>query len=504
MTQSRLTRSSALRLTPLATCLALACGWSLPAIATEASSSVSAMPFGTPPGRPGSFWAPRYVAGQSSSKKLPPPTGAATTVVKNCNDSGTGSLRTAVANAASGDVIDLSQLSCSTITLTSGAIAISQDSLELDGPGADKLAIDGGYSAGHVHHAFAHSGTGYLNIFGVTVTDAKYVSSSFAQGGCISSLGSVYLASSTVTGCFAQSHGGYLAFGAGIFAAKGVTLFNSIVTANITNPISTIDSAGAGAGVYTEGYLRAYYSTISNNLSSGAVANYRTESGGVGVFNGDVMIFSSTISGNSARYTGYAGGLLVRDTTGTHVTQIINSTISGNYAGHFYGGAEIQSSLYLANSTIAFNTAGTVDGLGAGLDIYNNKSQSVMLYSSIIALNSAGGVDSDINSYQGSTVTGANNLITTFSGTVPPDTITACPLLGPLADNGGTHKTLTHRPLINSPALDAGSNFLALKFDERGTGHPRTFGVATDIGAFESAGDIPNEIFSSEFESRCR
>ena len=49
-----------------------------------------------------------------------------TTVVRNCNDQGSGSLRNAVSNASSGDTIDLGQLHCSTITLTSGAIEIGR------------------------------------------------------------------------------------------------------------------------------------------------------------------------------------------------------------------------------------------------------------------------------------------------------------------------------------------------------------------------------------------
>ena len=43
------------------------------------------------------------------------PDAPAAVAVANCNDSGTGSLREAVANAASGDTIDLSQLGCSRI-----------------------------------------------------------------------------------------------------------------------------------------------------------------------------------------------------------------------------------------------------------------------------------------------------------------------------------------------------------------------------------------------------
>src|ERR1700712_2237482 len=44
------------------------------------------------------------------------------TLVTNCNDSGIGSLRQAYANAADNQVIDLSQLVCSRITFTPGAL----------------------------------------------------------------------------------------------------------------------------------------------------------------------------------------------------------------------------------------------------------------------------------------------------------------------------------------------------------------------------------------------
>ena len=63
------------------------------------------------------------------------------------------------------------------------------------------------------------------------------------------------------------------------------------------------------------------------------------------------------------------------------------------------------------------------------------------------------------------------------------------PLLGPLANNGGP--TQTHALLSGSPAIDTGSNPLALSFDQRGTGFARTVGAQTDIGAFEVQGGGP-------------
>src|SRR5262249_11842944 len=88
------------------------------------------------------------------------PAHATTVVVQNCNDHGTGSLREAVNGAASGTEIDLSQLSCSTISLSTGGIQVTQASLILNGPGADMLTIDGGSSNQHYNRVIHHTGSG--------------------------------------------------------------------------------------------------------------------------------------------------------------------------------------------------------------------------------------------------------------------------------------------------------------------------------------------------------
>jgi hypothetical protein len=70
------------------------------------------------------------------------------------------------------------------------------------------------------------------------------------------------------------------------------------------------------------------------------------------------------------------------------------------------------------------------------------------------------------------------------------DSISGDPLLGPLADNGGA--TLTHALMPGSPAIDTGSNALAvdasgspLANDQRGSDFDRIFSTTVDIGAFE-------------------
>lgn len=60
------------------------------------------------------------------------------------------------------------------------------------------------------------------------------------------------------------------------------------------------------------------------------------------------------------------------------------------------------------------------------------------------------------------------------------------PLLGPLADNGGT--TLTHALLPGSPAINMGDPGFSgpPDFDQRGEPFARVYGAAIDIGAYEA------------------
>src|SRR5215469_12437429 len=66
---------------------------------------------------------------------------ATTIVVTNTNDSGSGSLRQALADANDGDTIDATGVS-GTILLTSGQLDVHK-SITLNGPGANNLTVDG-------------------------------------------------------------------------------------------------------------------------------------------------------------------------------------------------------------------------------------------------------------------------------------------------------------------------------------------------------------------------
>jgi hypothetical protein len=146
--------------------------------------------------------------------------------------------------------------------------------------------------------------------------------------------------------------------------------------------------------------------------------------------------------------------------------------------------------LYIANSTIAFNSAPPGRYAVVLTEYY-----TLDIESSIIAENLPGDVDAPPSA----TVSGSNNLIT-VSRNVPAGVITlsACPQLLPLADNGGP--TLTHALRHTSPAIDAGANLYMVPYDQRGAGYLREFGAGADIGAFEWHGEFEDSVFRNDFD----
>jgi hypothetical protein len=402
------------------------------------------------------------------------------TVVTNCADSGVGSLRSVIGCANDSNTINMANLTCSEISLTTGEIVVPQNNLVIQGAGTRISGQLNGNS-----RVLNHTGTGVLELAGLYIVDGHYVGSSANgsfYGGCIRSEGSVQLIESTVAGCVIHGTGGAGAAGGGIFANAGITESFSHVTGN-----SAIADSGApaeGGGLATPGPATIYYSTISNNSGGGLVAI---------TLIGNVDIINSTISGNQSSSS--AGGVRLEAKTA-----IINSsTISGNYSLPTAGGLLVTAStnLQIHNSTIAFNKSqNSAAHTSGGLQFYSGVSLTVD--STIMSNNVAGGEANDLYVGAGVAFAGGNNLIYAFApdqGTAAPVNfglpVGTCPLLAPLADNGfNISLTPTHALLSGSPALGKGSNPENFAADQRGTPFPRTstgdFGfVFTDIGAYE-------------------
>lgn len=429
-------------------------------------------------------------------------------VVTNCLDSGNGSLRQAVQTGAPGDPIDLTQLTCGQISLTTGRIDVNRDLL-IQGPGPDVLAIDGT----HIDRVFNQNGNYQLALYGLKL---QHGYSSTFGGGCVYSKGPLLLNNTVITSCQVLDFGGsgnYLGgavlanstlvminstltnnqiysslgngFGGGAFADGDVVLDHSTITHNsVVNASGGITESG---GLDIGGKLLMTYSTISDNAVSG-LANSPGSVGGARVFGG-AAISNSTISGNTA--DGGVGGLMIYGSAASP-NLIANSTISGNTAAAI-GGIYARGQTAMVDSTVAFNTETTFAN-GGGLRLAYSIAD---LESSIIASNTSASAAQNIALGISGGVSGANDLIgPSPSVTLPPGTIQSDPLLLALADNGGPTKT--HALGAGSPAIDAGNNSAGLTTDQRGAGFPRIVGAAPDIGAFE--GVDTDRIFANGFD----
>ena len=430
----------------------------------------------------------------------------AAAAVFNCADTGTGSLRAAVGSAASGDTIDMSTLQCSSISLTSGSLGVAVNDLTLIGP-ATGLTVNGKATFPYAQ-VIVHSGTGTLTVRNMTLAHGVTTS---PHGGCVSSNGNVVLDHANVNHCFMSfpNAASCPALGGGVYAKGDLTVLDSIVTNNAASCYSAsplLKVKEYGGGLFAGGNMTVRRSSITSNYVGGGNINSFSYGYGAGLsLHGNLEVTDSTIAGNSAGSTdclystfGSGGGIHVPN-AGSNVT-ITNSTISGNTATVFEAGIFTAGPLVLSNSTIAFNSASTNTTMQHGHDYapgLHVQNTTANLQSSIIANNkfdscNAGGSLSDLTGVS-ATITGANNLVM-GSTVAPAGSLTADPLLGALANNGGP--TPTHKLGVGSPAITHGNNAAGLTFDQRGPGYARTYAGTADIGAFQT-GDSP---FNSGFE----
>lgn len=375
----------------------------------------------------------------------------ATQTVTSLDDAGAGTLRSAIEQAASGDVIDFQPGLSGTITLQSPLPILDHD-LTIGGPGAAVIKVSGN----NLYRVFFVETESVVLISGLTIADG------LTEAGVAGTDG----------------------FGGGIFNAGELTLEDSIVQDNIAE--------FGGGGISSEGVLNVRRSTItSNSTDSGAVG------GGIDNFAGNVSIVDSTLSGNLADF----GAGVSNDGAGEiHVTAstissnasmlgggisnasgtvtVLNSTVTGNSATDGGGGMENLDDATLVFSTVAGNSSDTGDGGG----ILNDGTFTAR---NSLVVNSTAGDD-------------CANFGLTFDATGDNlDSDGSCPGfvqttavaldLGALADNGGP--TATHALGETSTAVDAVANCTDIggatnvDNDQRGVARPQ--GTACDIGAFE-------------------
>ena len=219
---------------------------------------------------------------------------ASNRTVTNLNDSGTGSLRDAIAASADGDSINFSVTG--TITLTTAELAIAH-SITINGPGANVLTISSNNSG--LYRIFNIT-SGTVSISGLTISNGIVQFGSTIGGGGIHNSGTL-----TVNNCVIDSN---QASGSGVAPAVGGGIVNE-TSATLTMVNCTVSNNGAGAasgadggGIYSTGTLTMTNCTVSGNggVSGGQFGGQTVGGGIMNSGNGTLSMLNCTVSNNFA------------------------------------------------------------------------------------------------------------------------------------------------------------------------------------------------------------
>ncbi len=376
------------------------------------------------------------------------------------------------------------------------------------------------------------SGGGLYNVGTATVSNSTFTNNSagintgigknifnysFGSGGGIENGGTLTVSDSTFSGNSAI--GGYSGGnGGGIDSDSLLTVSNCTFTSNYAGYAGYLGSGGytpavgSGGGISGEGIVSDC--TFTDNFAG-------DEGGG---FSGGGILTNCTFTGNGANgfSMAFGGGLYSSGTLMVTDSSFTNNSIfaflgnvgigdnSGDGGGIYNGGTLTMANctfsnddcgLYndgtatLTNCTVSGNTSPAAGGIYNGGNLTLNNTIVAGNTSTATSDNDISGQVEPTSAYNligdGSGITNlseldSSNLIGTAADPINP-------LLGPLADYGGPTQTMALLP--GSPAIDAGSNALAvdangnpLTTDQRGAGFPRVINGSVDIGAFESQG----------------
>jgi hypothetical protein len=334
-----------------------------------------------------------------------------------------------------------------TIPITLGQIVVTET-------GADNRTTINGPSGGivisgnHATRPIQINGGVFATLDGLTFVDG-YAD----QGGAIVNLGDLTVSNSTFRNNFADTNAGASGGVGGAISNLGVL--------NVSNSLFYLNRGELGGAINSSNGL-----TVTDSIFSSNEALFN--GGGLRSF-GTTIISGSTFSNNQAANGG--GGLINHgDLTIVNSTLAHNTALDGGGLQVFGGTAE------LTHVTVAYNTA-TRAGGGLAANV-----STVTATNTIIAGNSA----ANQNDVWGNLAPASSfNLLNQSAATAGLDTF---------GDNGGLTQTVAL--LTGSPALDAGTNTVALpEFDQRGTGFDRIAGGGVDIGAFELQNQAP--VFTS-------
>jgi len=322
-------------------------------------------------------------------------------------DSGTGTLRDAIAASDNGDTIDFSVTG--TISLTSGGLGVGK-SITITGPGANLLEVTRGSS----------------NNFGI-----------FGVGNDAASVTAIISGLAITNGRQNQS------FGGGVYVGGATTL--TLSDCRVSTNTAVI---GGGISNRSTGTLTVQRCFLSDNTSS---------IGGAIHSNGTLVIRDSTISSNSVSANaiggpGIGGGISAAAATISNCT-IVNNTATASGGGINHDG---NSELTLRDCTLAGNTAPTGGGIAAGAATISN-----CTFVNNTATTSGGGINHDGNSeltlrnctFVGNTAPTGGGIQNRGSAAVALLTVSNCTISGNSATNGGG---------VYNTGVDGGNAFVML------------------------------------------
>jgi hypothetical protein len=334
------------------------------------------------------------------------PVFAATLPVAHCLDDGSaGSLRSVVAAAQQGDVIDLRALDCPAIALAQGPIVIgtvgdvnpngTPFDLTLIGPGAAQLAIRG-TDSDYILFSFR---PGTLTLEGLTISHGRSPPSNVlgvpGVGGCVFAIDSVTLRNVAIHDCTAQLGAGVLSYIGNIRAEDSVIHDNQGILYAPTGQV-------AGAGLMTmngysfgRGNLELLRSELYRNVGTGtvvlggalfahssltltdsvlrnnqAITEGQGAQGGAGFANVNLTVTRSRLHDNSASggLIGQGGALYGANGVLTLIeSSVYNNLVAGSnqvYGGGIHSTTNQAVPSVVVNSTISGNRAELAFGGG--------------------------------------------------------------------------------------------------------------------------------------------
>jgi hypothetical protein len=282
---------------------------------------------------------------------------AATINVTTLQDSGPGSLRQAIQDAAAGDLVFINLTG--TLILTSGSLVVGKDLL-IEGPGARTLTIA---RAGTTKFRIMHVTGGGVYVSNLTITNGDASTGALGGGAFLVDAGSsLTLDYSTVT----NNTAGNLAGGAILNNGGSVTVRFDTISANQASVGGAIENNGQAGPAVTS----VVESTIVNNTAS-TTSTVNGGGGGIDNNHGTLTLDSCTISGNSGD-TGNtsSGGGGVQNVSGS-TANVVNTLIAGNTTNQVGGdvnGAFTSNGFNLiriTNGSTGFNKATDQTGTAA-------------------------------------------------------------------------------------------------------------------------------------------